>query len=87
VSFNRQCANKPIKCIIINKYCSISYFYIIFGNENFNILLTFNLQPNEKKLLSKIALVMSVLFAIEGSAQDSAKNVKQKFLVKTGNHL
>jgi hypothetical protein len=65
------------------------YFLLlyIFGNENFNILLTFNLQPNEKKLLSKIALVMSVLFAIEGSAQDSAKNVKQKFLVKTGNHL
>jgi Zn-dependent metalloprotease len=39
----------------------------------------------KKKLLSKIALVMSVsLFAIEGSAQDSAKNVKQKVLSENG---
>jgi hypothetical protein len=31
-------------------------FYIIFGNENFNILLTFNLQPNEKNYLVKLRL-------------------------------
>ena len=39
----------------------------------------------KKKLLSKIALVMSMsLFAIEGIAQDSAKNVKQKVISENG---
>jgi hypothetical protein len=41
----------------------------------------------KKKLLSKIALVMSVsLFAIEGIAQDSAAKCETK-VIKTGNHL
>jgi hypothetical protein len=40
----------------------------------------------KKKLLSKIALVMSVsLFATEGIAQDSAKCETK--VIKTGNHL
>ena len=39
----------------------------------------------KRKLLSKIALVLSVsLFAIDGSAQDSAKNVKQKVVDENG---
>jgi Zn-dependent metalloprotease len=39
----------------------------------------------KKKLLGKIALVMSVaLFAFEANAQDSAKNVKQKVIDENG---
>ena len=39
----------------------------------------------KRKLLSKIALVLSVsLFAIDGIAQDSAKNVKQKVVDENG---
>lgn len=67
------------------KFTTFITFYVKFGNNNFNNLLTFNLQEMKRKLLGKIALAISVsLFAIEGNAQDSAKNVKQKVLNQNG---